>query len=385
MRSVTALFLVGILFAVMLAPATSVLGDSAEPEPAFGPVNFFGSASPPGWGFSSGSGISNPGPTITVTQFETVTLDLFSDDGSPHTWFLDLDRDGSPDPGENESAGFPPDPRRFSFVVTAPPSPPATPYHYACGVHGSFMRGDFVVLPGGNAPPTVALTNPDGVAQNSWTGGSSQRLTWTMSDPDGLPSQLAAWLNYTSSAGSGPIGVPPVGQTSFDWTLPSIDATNVLVVVEVADPGGATASDANLVPIIDSTAPSVSSTVPADNAVGVDPSAPVAITLSEAMNPLGPGAVSLSPPAGALTLSWNPGNTVLTVDHAPLQRATRYDVTVSDFVDASDPGNALEAYDRREGRGSRGGIVHPHGELARKVLGVCRRPLDFVGARTRPA
>jgi len=337
MRMWIAGWVIGAILGIALSPLNAVAGPSGNPDPLFGPQDFFGSLA--GWGFTSG-GISQPGPTITVSQFEVVTLNLFAADASTHSWLLDLNLDGGFNPGENLSGNFPPEPEVFTFVPTAPPGA----YQYICGIHGVSMSGQFEILPG-NAPPTVSLTNPDGVAQNRWTGGSVKRLSWTMSDPDGLPSQLAVWLNYTSSAGPGPIASPPglpLGATFFDWTVPPINAPNVNVVIEVADPGGATGTDSNLVPIIDSTPPTVPSTVPTDNAVGVDPNAPVTITFSEAINILGPGSVTFNPSAAPLTPNWNsPGNTVLTVSHPPLLRATRYSVTVSDFLDRSNPGNPM--------------------------------------------
>ncbi len=337
MRSWITRCVIGLLFAVALAPAGAA-SEAPGPAPSYGPQDLHGALS--GWGFTQLS-INQPGPTITVSQFEATILDLFSFDTFSHTWLLDLNGNGGPDPLENQSAPFtsPTSPLRFTFVPTAA----AGNYQYICGFHGASMSGPFVITPG-NAQPTVSLTNPDGVAQNRWTGGSVKRLTWTMNDPDGLPSLLAVWLNYTSSAGSGPIVSPPtlpLGATFYDWTLPPIDAINVVVQITVADPGGATGTDASSVPIIDSTPPSVTTTDPIDTAVGIDPNAPVTITFSEAMTTLGPGSVTFNPPAGVLTLGWIPGNTILTVGHPTLTRATTYLVSVSDFRDASNPGNPM--------------------------------------------
>jgi len=326
---VVALLLITVLPAVGGSPPS-------EPGPLYGPQDLHGSLS--GWGFSPLT-INQPGPTITVSQFETVILDLFSFDTNPHTWLLDLDGDGNPNPGvENESAQFssPTIPERLTFVATSPPNP----YQYVCGIHGPIMSGPFIILPG-NAPPTVSLTNPDGVAQNRWTGGSVKRLTWNMNDPDGLPSQMTVWLNYSSSISSGPIAGPLMGQTFFDWTVPPIDAPDVAVSIDVADTGGATATDTNLVPIVDSTSPTVTSTIPSDGAGGIDPNADLTITFSEAISILGPGIVMFNPPSGGIIFGWAPGNTVLTVTHTPLLRATTYAVTVSNFMDASNPGNTM--------------------------------------------
>jgi len=323
----------------VLAPGVAGVPTESS-EPRYGPQDLFGSLAR-GWGFTNG-GETKPGPPITVSRFESVTLVLRSSDGLPHTWALDLNMNGNNDgPPENESVPFssPTTGLVFTFVATAPPGV----YQYICGIHGTTMSGSFTIL-AGNAPPTASLTIPDGIVQNRWTGGSSHRLAWTMNDPDGLPSQLAVWLNFTSSASSGPISPPLFGATFFDWTLPMIDATDVTVHIDVADPPGATGTDAELVPTIDSTPPAVMSTVPQDGVRGVDPAADVVITFGEAIATLGPGTVTFNPPAGGLSPSWNPAGTVLTVGHAPLQRAMVYTVTVSDFRDASDPGNPMSPF-----------------------------------------
>lgn len=344
MRKEMVVVVVLIFMGLSMAPLATLASPSGEPEPTYGPQDLYGHIVR-GWGFTL-NGETTPGPTITVAQFEPVTLNLFSSDTLTHTWLLDLDFSGMPSPGENESLGFSSSstPLVFSFVPTAPQGI----YQYICGIHGSIpMVGQFFITAPANMPPTASLTNPDG-SPNRWTGGSLKRLTWTMNDPDGLASNLAVWLNYTSTAGSGPIASPatlPLGAVFYDWTLPLIDATDLRVHIEVEDPAGAKGSDANLVPIIDSTPPTVAGTDPSDGASGVGPGANISITFSESINTLGPGNVAILPPVGGLTLTWGFADTVLSVSHAAaLQGATLYNVTVSDFVDTSGPGNVMAPF-----------------------------------------
>ncbi|HEV8595518.1 MAG TPA: Ig-like domain-containing protein, partial [Thermoplasmata archaeon] len=266
---------------------------SDEPGPLYGPTALYGSIAPvAGWGFGP-SNITDPGPPITVNAGEAVHLDLFSRDGAPHSWLLDLDGSGGPDAGEPLSSTFTSGsiPTAFMFVN---PMTPGT-YKYICGIHGLAMWG-FWTIRATNQAPTVTLTNPDGAATNRWTGGSSHSISWSAADPDGLPAQLVIYLNYSWNAGAnrGTIAGPLANIPPFDWTVPLIDAGDVHVLAEAIDPGGAKGSDDNTVPIVDSTRPTVTATVPADLATGVPTNTALDITFSETMNQLSAqNAVSL--------------------------------------------------------------------------------------------
>jgi len=134
-----------------------------------------------------------------------------------------------------------------------------------------------------NTPPTVTVTVPNGGER--WTGGTSHTVTWTMSDTQTPQAALIAWVNYTTDGVTfSPIAGPLTGATSTLWSVPSIDNT-ARVQVTAKDSTGLDGSDqSNGLFTIDSTAPSVVGTNPADG----EPSAPagtaVTVDFSEGMN-----------------------------------------------------------------------------------------------------
>ena len=97
-------------------------------------------------GFVNAWNISGvPNPKITVTQGDTITIQLSSGDGAPHRFFVDVDRNGiAPDcPGADVcSNAFPPS-TTLTFTVNFAPGS----YTYYCSVHPMTMLGQFVVLP----------------------------------------------------------------------------------------------------------------------------------------------------------------------------------------------------------------------------------------------
>ncbi len=339
-----AVLAVGLLIGVAAVLGVSSSGPVDRPAPTF-TSNLWAGFS--GWGFTQTS-INNPGPTITVTPGELVQLTLNSVDAA-HTFLLDYNGDNISDPGEPLAAPFSPSPGGSPFNFVAPLT--VGQWWYSCTLHGwDAMRGRFVVA--GNAAPTISLTNPDGVATNRWTGGLPQRLSWTMSDPDGLPSQLAVYLNYTSSAGNGVIAGPPtlpLGATFYNWNVPFINANDAHVVATVIDPGGARGGDDNLIPIIDSTAPTVTATVPTTGAINVDPATAVSVTFSELMNqPSAEAAVQLCRQPGCVPVTLNlvgwSGNTVTFQPSPALAANGDYQGTVqATALDASNPGNPMTA------------------------------------------
>ncbi len=113
-------------------------------------ISLYGSATS-GWGTSSSSE-SNPGPTLTVAQGDSVTVSLTSTDGLQHQFFIDLNGNGVFDAGEPESAVFS---STTSFTFTASQ---AGTFTYYCLIHPTVMKGSFIVQgstssspPSGNA------------------------------------------------------------------------------------------------------------------------------------------------------------------------------------------------------------------------------------------
>jgi len=300
----------------------------------------FGKATlPSGWAFTSGAE-ANPGPTLFADEGDTVSLTLTKDDIATHFWFLDYDGSGSFTAGEPRSPNITTN-TPYSFLADR-----AGVFSYRCGVHVNGMRGTFQI----NATfPVATLLQPAGGL--SWTGGSAHDVNWTMTDPQSPVTALVAYLNYSYAAGTqtGTIAGPLPGTTNPHtqaWTVPAVDAADMLVNLTVVDPDGHRAYSTGLVPTVDSTPPAVSSINPADLAVNVALTAPIQITFSERMDTASTLAALTVVPSIALTPAWSGGNTVLTLTHATLFSAsTLYTVTIAGTArDASDPGNALAPF-----------------------------------------
>jgi len=315
------------------------------PKPAYGPQALWGGiAGPIGWGFTQAT-VTNPGPTITpVAPGESVSLVLSDADGFGHTFWVDYNRNNITEPSEPVS---PPFGSSVSFVFFATTT--AGQYWYQCSLHRWNMRGRFVVQAPANAPPTIRLTNPNGVVQNDWTGGSVHNLQWTMADTDDPVPSLTVWLNYSYNAGAtrGTIAGPLTGlpsPASFPWTVPLIDATDVQVLAEVHDPAGVRGTDSRIVPIIDSAPPTVVSVIPGDGATAVPVDTQITVTFSEPMNTTATqAAFSLAPAVAGLSFSWQNGGRTMIASHAsPFAGSTTYTATIgAGAKDVSDPGNPL--------------------------------------------
>jgi len=90
--------------------------------------------------------------------------------------------------------------------------------------------------------PTITVTRPNG--GEVWTAGTTQRISWTSTDPaDNVSIQL-----YKSGIYYDFIGSAPMSDGQFDWSIPATvgDGTDYTVVISWAGSGGWTedASDA---------------------------------------------------------------------------------------------------------------------------------------------
>jgi plastocyanin len=88
------------------------------------------------------TGVANP--TISVTQGDTITIQLSSGDGAVHRFFVDVDKNGiTPDcPGADVCSNVFPPSTTLTFTVNFAPGT----YTYYCSVHPTTMLGQFVVL-----------------------------------------------------------------------------------------------------------------------------------------------------------------------------------------------------------------------------------------------
>ena len=99
--------------------------------------------------FAAWNNTSTPNPTITVTQGQSITIQLSSGDGITHRFFVDVNKNGpTPDcPGADVCSMFFPPSTVLTFTVSFSPGT----YTYYCSLHTTTMLGSFIVL----APPST--------------------------------------------------------------------------------------------------------------------------------------------------------------------------------------------------------------------------------------
>lgn len=301
-----------------------------------------------GWDFGLPGG-SNPALTANAGDMITVSIDWVND---IHNWAL-YPPGTTPD---QVSLSSPNAIARTADVditsptasVTFPINTPGT-YEYYCEYHRFSMHGQLVILTPATAPQ-AAIAAP--TAGTSWTGGTSHDIRFDLVD-DGPTSSLTAWVNYSfnADASGGTIATlspPGPNPVTVPWSVPSIDATDVIVNVTVTDGTGAFGYD-DAGPIeIDSTAPSVTSRIPNPGASGVSRNTQIVVGWSEPMNRLATqssGAFALEDVPNvwvAGTASWSGDSRTITfTPTAPLDPLTTYRVHVNTSArDDSDPGNA---------------------------------------------
>jgi plastocyanin len=130
-------------------------------------------------GFTTGWNGTNPGPMIIVTQGDTVTLNLVSSDGAPHTFVVDVAKAGiiaNPDCAVDKCSS------QFSsstiFMFTADMA--AGTYSYYCSIHLQHMVGSLTVQPtsgsgsnsgSGNPTPTTTPTTTPIASSPTYSSG----------------------------------------------------------------------------------------------------------------------------------------------------------------------------------------------------------------------
>jgi len=165
---------------------------------------------------------------------------------------------------------------------------------YTATVNATDVDGEFLVPGGGLAPNpwTFTLNEPPTVfaprlsASGCLDAGISVGISWSMSDDVSPPEDLTVTLSFRDVVGTRTITGPTTGFPSpanYVWSLPATDvSTNV--TIEVRDSAGGVAWNWSETFRIDTGAPSVLSTIPADGAVDVPYQSMVTIGFSEAMN-----------------------------------------------------------------------------------------------------
>lgn len=134
---------------VLVALALGIVSLAASPATAANvPLNLYGSFAG-GWG-STSSSETNPGPTLTVNQGDSVTLTLTSTDGFTHQFLVDYNGNAVADPGEPLSIQFSTT-TTLTFTATQ-----AGTFHYLCLIHPTAMKGTFVVQGTGSPAPSTS-------------------------------------------------------------------------------------------------------------------------------------------------------------------------------------------------------------------------------------
>src|SRR6266496_6160871 len=205
-----AFFLIASMFGSML-PSWSILNPTSIPKAhaVSHPIKLTGA-------FYNGWNGTNPGPTITVAKGDSVSMTLVSGDSAPHTFVIDVDKDGVVTPNCSVDKCSQQFTTTITYTFTVDFGPGT--YTYYCSIHLSAMVGTFIVpgpdygassspssltiLQGANANSTVSITS-----LNNFAG--SVTLSSSSSSPPGL---------LTSSFSVNPVMVQPSGTAKSNFT-----------------------------------------------------------------------------------------------------------------------------------------------------------------------
>jgi len=142
-------------------------------------ISLFGHSSQ-GWGFTS-TGMTMPGPTITVDQDDLVGLTLTGMDGTVHNFFVDYDGNTNPSVGEPKSPDFT-GTTNYDFTADT-----AGTFTYYCQYHKLMMYGTFVVTSLlDTSAPRVEVLSPE----NTTYSVNAVALVFVLNE-------TASWMGYS--------------------------------------------------------------------------------------------------------------------------------------------------------------------------------------------
>ncbi len=172
---------------------------------------------------------TNPGPLILVTKGDTISMTLVSGDGAPHTFIIDVDRDGViPSPictVDKCSSQFS---STTTFMFTADMA--AGDYTYYCSIHLASMIGTFRVQAPSPAPDFSITSSPSSL---TFLQGASGTSTITLTSVNGFSGTISL------TAGSSPSGpTPSLSPTSVTISSGTSAPSTLTVSTSSSTPSG---------------------------------------------------------------------------------------------------------------------------------------------------
>ena len=169
-------------------------------------------------------------PTITVTQGDTLTIDVSSSNSVAHRLLIDLDNDGYTDTTDCGSVDVcsntvPPSYTIPPFTINSDPGT----YTYYCTIHPTSMFGSFVILsPTSSVPDFTILPSATSLTAAQ---GSSATATITLTSVNGFSGSV------TLASAVSPFWSPTISEPRLDqlvgWGLCLIDTNNFHIIPQL--------------------------------------------------------------------------------------------------------------------------------------------------------